>query len=171
MKNLIILLMILPGLSFAEIYKSTDRDGNVTYTDIPPEQYAEELELPEINITHPPPVSVEPKSQKPQSKLGQNKYHSLDIVQPSNDEVIRDNAGNIVLAVRLSPRLFSNRGDKLYIEMDGNVVNDGVGNSVSIRNVDRGTHTVSAYVMNENGTRLKSAQNVIFHLKRYSKSD
>ena len=172
MKKLALLaLLLLPILSYAEIYKSRDEHGNVVYTDIAPEKDANAVELPELNIVE--TGRVQPKSsgdkrkhKTPENDARQINYSELAIIQPGNDETIRDNAGNVIISVHLTPRLFAEQGHQLIIEMDGQMINNGTSNTVRLENIDRGTHNVTAYITDDQGQELATANGITFHLKR-----
>ncbi|MCB1757414.1 MAG: DUF4124 domain-containing protein [Gammaproteobacteria bacterium] len=175
MKTLLLLALLTPALALAQIYKSTDEDGNIIYTDIPPDDSAKEVVLPELNVLDTPkttyaPKKVAPENQSKPKSAFENKYTQLEIIQPSHEETIRDNAGNVILSVQLIPRLFAEKGDRLFIELDGQVVNNGTSNTVKLDNIDRGTHTVAAYIQDADGEQLIVAENISFELKRFSKA-
>lgn len=172
MKKLALLaVLLLPILSYAEIYKSRDEHGNIVYTDIAPEKDASAVELPELNVVETGRTPSKSSSEKRKQRMSENdaqeiNYSELAIIQPGNDETIRDNAGNVVISVHVTPRLFAEKGHQLTITMDGVIINNGTSNTVRLENIDRGTHNVTAYITNHQGRELAVADSVQFHLKR-----
>lgn len=66
--SLFALMFVLSGPAFAQVYKSTDADGNVTFSDTPTSE-GEEVQVNEANVADPvevpentsPPPAPEPK--------------------------------------------------------------------------------------------------------------
>jgi hypothetical protein len=156
------LLLTTPGQ--AKIYKWKMPDGSVRYSD-QPQAGATELELPKIQTYTPIPVP-EAKG-KPSEAAGKAvEYKSFEVKSPKNGEVIRNNGGSISISLGLDPALLS--GHSIEILMDGKSVGSGKGTSISLSNVDRGSHSIQASVKNAEGKAIKQTSNVSFHLKRHS---
>ena len=68
------------------------------------------------------------------------------------------------VSLRLSPGLQS--GHSIEVMMDGQSIGAGQGTSVTLADVDRGTHTVQAAVKDNEGKEVVRSNSVIFHLKR-----
>ena len=51
-----LLIVLLSGPTWGEIYKTTDEEGNTVFTDVPPTEQSELVDLPDANIAD----SVEP---------------------------------------------------------------------------------------------------------------
>ena len=171
MKNrllpLLYLALVLPLTAMAAIYQTQDADGNIVFTDTPPSENAEELELPDLNILETEssrPASAKAASHKKSAE--KRSYDKLLIDTPTNDSVIRANNGEISVSVVVAPPLA--RQDTLHIELDGTQINDGKSANVTLDGLDRGTHTLSAYIRTQSGQVAISANQVIFHLKRHS---
>lgn len=166
---LLYLSLWLPLAAMAAIYQTKDENGNIIYTDMPPQENAEEIALPELNVLETERPKSETRTAPTQShkKSAPNRtYERLTISAPGNDAVIRSNQGQVSINVTLSPAL--SRQDTLYIELDGKQVNDGKAASVTLENVDRGSHTVSAYIRQADGQQAIAAEQIVFHLKRHS---
>ncbi len=155
-----ILLFFVCCLSAETVYKTTDEKGNIIFTDKPSEE-AEEIKIQKLDtIKNPNPGKYKPSSKKSENS---HKYESLVVTSPENGASIRSNNGNVSISLELMPSLFS--GHKIIISMDGNEV--GTGSSVSLQNVDRGTHSISASVVDGNGKSLISTSST-FSLLRAS---
>jgi hypothetical protein len=170
MKKLVLLALLIPTLGLSQLYKSIDEQGNTIYSDIQPDENATELILPPLNISETPKKSryntPSAKADEASAKTVVKRYSKLSIIQPINNEAIRSNDGSLIVAVQLAPRLFTENGDRLLIELDGQVVNENSRNNTKLKNIDRGSHTINAYVLSAKGKRLTTAQSVTFHLKR-----
>jgi hypothetical protein len=82
-----LLFPLMLGLSCtlqAQVYKSTDADGNVIFSDIPTAD-SEEVEIPEPNLADPVDVPEYVPPPKPQPKASQpiNRENELEIVGES----------------------------------------------------------------------------------------
>ena len=69
-------------------------------------------------------------------------YREFKVTRPSNNATIRDNGGNVSVSLTLTPGL--RRGHSIEVMMDGQPIGAGSGTSVTLTEVDRGTHTVPA---------------------------
>jgi hypothetical protein len=144
------LVLFVCCLSAETVYKTVDEDGNVIFTDKPSEK-AEEIKIQELDtITNPNPSRYKPSSKHPEDTS--SKYESLVVTSPENGSGFRNNEGNVSISLSIEPSLRS--GHKIIILMDGKEV--GFSSSVSIQNVERGTHSISAKVVDRNGKTLIS---------------
>ena len=102
----------------------------------------------------------EAAEQKPRAK-----YTSIEVVAPEEDESIRSNEGEVNIAVVLRPKLAS--GHNLRVYLDGTPAAEELPTTqITLQNVDRGTHTLEAAVVDENGAELMRSDSVTFHLLR-----
>ena len=175
-------LWSLGALSFipaaAQIYKVTDADGNVVFTDVPPRpgEQADEVQLGrgstvEIESALPEESSATSWSSTSSDdenteEIQQFGYEMLQVVSPENDASVRENAGNVVVSIAINPEL--RPGNRLQLEMDGKVIRTTTTKRVSLTEVDRGTHVLRAHVIDDSGDRLISSEPSVFHLSRYS---
>jgi len=161
------LLVTVPAS--AEIYRWTNPDGRVVYSDRPQSADAEAVQLPPLQTYTPQALpssgSAGNASAGKQQDAG---YKELAVTSPANDVVLRDNGGTVSVQVKIDPPL--RRGHRIEIVLDGKPVGRGAGTSVSLANVDRGTHSVSAVVVDGDGKTLVQASAVTFHLKRHFKA-
>ncbi|PLW84275.1 hypothetical protein CWI75_02745 [Kineobactrum sediminis] len=113
---LFLLLLILPALAQAQIYKSVDEQGNVSYSDQPPEdgKQAEKLELPPTNTA--PALETRPRQpgEQPEEPAPEP---TVTIVTPENDTVIPMGPGNFSVQASVTPALRS--GEQLQLSIDG----------------------------------------------------
>jgi Domain of unknown function (DUF4124) len=166
-----------------KVYKSTDARGNVVFTDVPPANVdqAEKatVEIREVNVYQPrtgrgdtiqgrEPWIVEdadPGQEGEQPEF--TPYPVLTIASPANDTPLRDNVGNVSVQVGIDPAL--NGAHRLRLLLDGNPVADATSTSFQLENVDRGTHSLSVEVVDEDGEVLQTSSTSTFHMQRYHK--
>lgn len=154
-KNNLILVaasaLLLNGMAHAAIYKSTDAQGNVFYTDAPTKD-AKQIELPPLAIV--PSLSAEQIAKanalKPKANVVQN--YQLSFASPVADQTVRK-PDSIVVQLNVAPALVN--GDNATILLDGIVVANGSGVSINTENLDRGAHSITARITDANGKVLK----------------
>jgi hypothetical protein len=167
MKSAIVLLLmtLAAGHAWGEIYRSVDQNGNVTFSD-QPSSGAEKVQLPPIPTYEPPPLPViAPEPQKKQQVY----YEDFTIAQPANDATLRDNQGIVEVHASLLPRLRTDLGHKVLFYIDDSPRSQPLdSSSIRFTNVDRGTHTLHASVVDAQGMELISTPTVTFYLHRQS---
>ena len=171
-----IFFIVVCSLAFnvqAELFKWKDADGNLIYSDQPPpgknkaESEIEQEELPQI-ITVPAPKTTSATSSNASRKTEKAiRYKELTIIEPGHDTAVRENAGNVSITVRVLPNNFAETGAILAIYMDGVQISKGPETTVQLMNVDRGTHTLKAELLNSSGYVVKATRPTVFHLQRY----
>jgi hypothetical protein len=167
---LLALLTLAPHAA-AAIYRTVDEQGNVVFTDVPPgDKSAAPVDVRPPNTFETPqaapPAAAPSGAGASAAELDATYYTAVEIVDPGNEEAIRANDGNMVIAVAVSPPL---RGDhRLVLTLDGQDVDAGAtGRGVfSLSNVDRGSHTAVVKVVNSSGATVTTSAPVTFHMLR-----
>ncbi len=153
------------GIAADKVYKKVNPDGTVEFTDQPSSD-AEEVpvrEVPSIKTKPAPSIKFDSgQAQEPQTFP----YEEVVIVSPKNAETIRDNAGNITLRGSVSPVLQQRLGHQLRWKMDGEVLAQQ-DLTLTLTNVDRGTHTVQLEIVDGEGEVQASSKSITFHLRRF----
>ena len=153
-----ILLMLLfvstQGLAQSSIYRTTDENGNVVFTDAPNAgtQKAERIENPHINSMPPPPNTPAASSKNSGRKSDKNEAagHDVTITSPKNETTIPNGPGNFSVSARVTPAL--GNGLSLQLYMDGVPWGEPqVSASWSLTNVFRGEHQLTVGVVNAAG--------------------
>ena len=159
-----LLMLALPGVAADKVYKKINPDGTVEFSDQPAEG-SEEVQLqqaPSIKIEKPKSLDyLYPERGNSNAQID----YSLKINSPANEETIRDNTGNVTLKGQISPALVS--GHRMRWMLDGEVLPER-GTTISLSNVERGSHTVQMQVVDSDGQVLGSSDPVTFHLRRHS---
>ncbi|GMQ76720.1 MAG: DUF4124 domain-containing protein [Gammaproteobacteria bacterium] len=162
----ILSLMLAVGAAQAQqIYKYTLSNGDVVYSDRPPPPgQGEEVTLePLQSFSLPPAPPLEDSTAKKDGPETVG-YEEFKVTSPTNDATIRDRGGNVRVSLSLMPELRD--GDSIELMMDGQPIGSGTSTSVTLTEVDRGTHTVQAAVKDGEGKEIARSNSVIFHLKR-----
>lgn len=139
-----LLLTISSFALAAEIYQTRDANGNPVFTDAAPE------DAPAVEVQAPQTYSAKRytedyKKFTPAKVNGDAPpgppYRIMKITSPEADESVRDNAGNVSVQYALEPAVKTNQ--RVDLLMDGKVIGEaGSGATVSLSNVDRGTHNL-----------------------------
>ncbi len=165
------------GNTMAAIYKTVDEDGNVVFTDVPPKDQGGEVDVTEQNVYVPPALpdapaqqigAAQPEGQAEEAAATTTTYEALSITSPTDDEPVRENAGNITIVVNATPAVDTSQGHQLEILLDGQLAGNAGASAVSLTNVDRGTHVVTARITDADGNVLIASQPITFHMLRYS---
>lgn len=174
MHILLVLLLVLPSLASAEIYRYINENGEVVFAD-KPVAGAQKQNVP--SPTTVPGFKV-PKSagttDTEQTDTTQTpeftRYQKLEILQPPHDTQVRSNAGVVDIAVKAVPELVTNRGHRFQINLDGKRLQTSWATpNFSLPNLDRGTHTIKVLVVDDQDSRiLIESQEITFHLFRHS---
>lgn len=160
------LLIALSLPAQAAVYRQVDAQGNVTFTD-EPGSGAEEIQVkPVTTVTLPKPEAVQEQLQQQDSEQ-QDTYERVGFSFPGNDEAFHSGSGDIDFQVQSSPAL--RRGHKFEVTLDGQPVGQTTSGTVSVQNVDRGTHRASVHVINQAGQRIQSGESVTFTIHRPSR--
>ncbi len=171
----LMLAMLLVGLSSgseaaSRIYKTVDENGNIIFTDIPPKegQSGEPVAVESPNTFQPAaPESREEwivDSEEADTDAEEFNYNAVTITSPSNDQAVRENAGNVTVVAEVEPAL--QIGHHIRIVMDDTPEQAGPQTVFTLPNVDRGTHTLLAQVVDDAGKVLITSSPVVFHLQR-----
>ena len=169
MKYYILIVLFISLAVSAEVYRSVDKQGNVIFSDTPTDN-AVKIELQESYV-YTPPVIVDLDDDKPAPPPVESEVpnYALMITAPSQDEAIRENAGNVTISSTIMPELNTERGDRLIFTLDGKLkstVQDST--SYTFTNIDRGSHIAVVSVVDKTGKVLKSSKSILFHLQRVS---
>lgn len=159
-----LMFCLAPGFAAAEVYRSVDEHGNVVYSD-QPGQGAKKVDLPEISTYEPkpiPPGTLQPEPQPPAATS-----NSVSFVQPGAEETIFDNEGNVAVAVRVEPPL--GPGQRLALQLDDGAPVEVSEPTYQFSGVNRGSHTLQAWVVGANGETIGDQASVTFYLRQASK--
>jgi len=168
-KYSVFLLTLLVTTAQAEVYKSIDANGEVIYSDVP-SRGAKRIQVPDPPTYTPAPLPpASPAASAAGGQADTVDYREFSMRSPHADETIRSNAGIVNLSVSLEPALQVDAGHRIQYFLDDKPQGKPVKwLTASYRNIDRGTHNVSATVVDEHGAPVISTTPVTIHLLRAS---
>lgn len=155
----------------AAVYKVTDDQGNITYTDTTPVETAvEEVLLPPVNKvpTLTPAVAPSPDAADTELLPVFSGYSFAALVSPLNDSLVHFDQPQVLAQLALTPELGVDHRVQFYV--DGSACGHPVATtSHPIAGLERGTHHISARVLSSQGAVLVIAEPVIVHVQRHFK--
>ena len=157
---LVVCLFISVSITAETVYKKTNPDGSVVFTDQP------STDTEEVKIRKPTtfsPLSL-PSLRSPDKKVKPINY-VVTIIEPSNDSTIIGTT-SINVSVTVNPELPHSHQFRYQL---GKQTLDSHSTAVSLDNVIRGTHVLNVSVINNKGEVVSSGSSVTFHQKRFFK--
>ena len=141
------------------IYKVTDKNGQITYTDIAPESSEHTVEkytvqnpnsaLPVVSETAAPRIAPAPESAVPQ-------YVTL-ISIPADGTTIPMGPGNFMVEANISPQLGTS--ERLQLEIDGTPFGPPQQQAHwQLTNIFRGTHGLRVMRLDESGSTVDTSE-------------
>lgn len=153
----------------AEVYRQVDAQGNVTYTDEPSDQSpAEKVTIrPVTTVTLPKPAAVrEPEQLRERVQKEGAAYSRVGFVAPEDTQAFYSGSGDVAFEVSSSPAL--KRGHKYEVTLDGQPVGQSESGTVTVRNIDRGTHQAGVGIVDRSGVTIKTGETIRFTIHRPS---
>ena len=173
MAILVIALLLTTPLP-AEIYRVVDKDGNVTFTDQPPDDGTEPMDLPDLSVIQtesagkpyesPSAVQEEEASEAMLVKLRKT-YSDFRILQPQNEETFWGTANTVVVSWGSETPLQAGMTVKLYVDGKPRDVSGSASTSLQL---ERGTHQVHAELYGDGDQPLITTAKVTFFVKQAS---
>jgi len=159
---MLIALCILPLISLAKIYKWTDEEGNLHFTD-KPKQGATTVKLPKLQEYSAPKQSPE---QQQASAVGSSvDYSEVSITQPEANATIRNNQGFVAIMIHTEPSLAD--GHKFQLILNSRKVGEPqTSPSFALKELDRGSHNIAIHIVNSNGEPLAKSEQITIHMHR-----
>lgn len=161
------LLVFVPAIADADIYKYVDEDGSTVYSD-EPVPGAETIDPGKLNTYTPEPgaarFSREASSEEPDAEP---RYESVAITEPEHDSAFWNAAGTVPVNVQVEPGLAGDH--RLELLLDGEPVSEpGTATRFSLQEVFRGTHTLTARVVDPEGNTVIASEPTTFTLHKPS---
>ncbi|MCU7813529.1 MAG: DUF4124 domain-containing protein [Candidatus Thiodiazotropha sp. (ex Notomyrtea botanica)] len=157
---LILILLVSCPLLAKDVYKWTTESGEVVYSDT----YRPGAER--IRVSGSKSVPEDAADQTTAAADGET-YQSFEVVQPENDETIRSNEGTVTVGLTLSPALAANHA--IHVFVDGTRLEGEMKSTqFSLNGLNRGTHSLNAKVVDNEGNELVATPSVNFHLRKTS---
>lgn len=152
--------MAAASAALADTYVRVEKDGTKTYSDRPiPGGKVVVLESAQTYTAAPASTDSSRPLEEQSLANAANFQYATCTISPANDETFQ-NPESVVVSFSSEPLLRSD--DTLNLTLDGAPVGDS---STVMQTPDRGSHTVSAQIVDSSGRTLCSAQST-FHVQR-----
>ncbi|KRA93946.1 penicillin-binding protein [Pseudomonas sp. Root68] len=163
---LIACLIALPAS--AEVFMYLDAQGNRVFTDQPKPGEARRVPLITSNRIAATPTSAAPSlAQSSPEVQALFHYEVLRILIPEPDATIRSNTGEVIISATNEPAL--QPGHRYRLLLDGQPTADpGLSPVFALSNIDRGSHTLSVEILDEQGRIVERTASQPFHMQRTS---
>ncbi len=151
-----------------EVYKTVDPEHGVEFSDTPsPGAERIVVQPPAVIDTRPPPPPVTMDESAEPAAF--DRYEQVAIASPADQETIRDNNGNVLVNVSVTPALQAERGHRLALLLDGAPYGEpGTATNFALTAIDRGTHTLRAVIVDAQGATLVESPPITVFLHRHS---
>jgi hypothetical protein len=166
-RNIYVVTSLVVGIlisvaSYAEVYKTVDKNGRITYTDVPPENTtAKPVELKSINSIPAPPVV--PMEATPSPTPTPIEY-SVEILAPENGKTLMANERSVEISVAVNQGL--QNGHKLAYKLDGNTIHTSIETTHIFVEPPRGEHVLTVDVVNADGKSLVQSKPITLLVMR-----
>ena len=157
-----LIFFALSSIAAAEIYKTVDKNGKITYTDVPPSNtQAKPLELKTINsLPSPPDIPIS----APANVVTQTSEYQIQLVAPENGRTLMADERSVTVAVDLNQPL--NDGDLLAYKVDGDTITTTQETTFTINEPPRGERSLTVDVVDANGKILAQSNPVTLLVMR-----
>lgn len=157
-------VLIAPNLS-ADVFRSVDADGNVTYSDTPHDG-AKKIVIQKPTIIPSVRSTTKLTPNKPQN--GALPYKTIKIVSPAEEETLR-NIQSVSVSAQLSPSLQTRFGHQASFLFNGSPVGEPSSRlNVTIGQIERGAHTVKVVVLDRDGKTVAQSPATQFFVHKNS---
>jgi hypothetical protein len=168
--------LLLPVLLLASfwvtadsIYRTTDEQGNVIFTDAPPAdgRTAEPVGIQRTNTAVPPPAMPTSNQADDQKTGTEAPSHTVKITSPPNETSIPMGPGNFTVTARIQPAL--QKYESLQLFMDGEPRGASQASMIwDLTHIIRGAHDFTVGIISADGETLAMSPSVRVFVHRPS---
>jgi len=167
-------MAISAGPTTAEVYKTVDEDGNVTYTDQPPKDGSKPMELAPISVIEAPTYekATDSDNKGTDGEAGKEmslrdlrkQYRDFAIVSPQSEESVWHPEQDTTIAWNVGNQLLD--GMQVTISVNGKTQPSTTERSIPVPGLDRGEHTITAVLKDAGNRTIATAEPVTFFVRR-----
>lgn len=160
-----LICFIMSWMTWATIYTWVDESGVVNYSDQPRTDanvvnLSTENKLPSQNA--PPKTPLTSPEIKADSEVSE-KAASIEIIDPKHDDTIRNPQGTVLMHLNVTPSF--NKKDKIQIILDNIPTGEPRHSNIfTLTGVMRGTHTLTAQLVDDHGTVKAESKKITIHM-------
>ncbi|MGF6090946.1 DUF4124 domain-containing protein [Pseudomonas sp. 18173] len=168
MKTWLLIACFIALPASAEVFTYVDPQGNRVFTDHPKPGNTRPVPLTKSNriAANPAPATPLIAQGSPEVQVPFH-YDVLRILVPEPDATIRNNTGELIVSVTNEPGL--QPGHRYRLLLDGEpTAEPGLSPVFPLSNIDRGSHTLSVEILDEQGRIVERTASQPFHVQRTS---
>lgn len=168
----LIALALLTASTYAaegDIYRSKDAHGAPVFSDVP-STGAQKIDLRPATIV-PAPAPSAPAPAAPAGPNGPGvMYELVAIASPADGDTVHAAEGPVQVSVTVQPPLRTQAGHRVTLDFDGKPVGLPKADTMFvIKDVERGEHTLQAFVLGRDGKPLAQSTPITFYMYQHSK--
>ena len=168
-------LAIMVSPLAAQVYKTVDKDGNVTYTDKPPVDGSKPMDLPPLSVIETPEYGKTARQEAEEAEAAgvqkdvplktlRNNFRDFAIISPLQEESVWRPDGPISIAWSSSNQLIE--GMRVQIFLDGQQQANTTAPMIPVSGMDRGEHTVTAQIKDARNRTIATAEPITFYIRQ-----
>ena len=161
---LLVLLLSLPMMVTAQVYRSVDENGNAVFSDKPPTDgsSSEKISGGATNTLAPPPQVHRPAPVIEEKKI----EYKVEIIEPAQDTTIPIGyVGNFLVNAEVTPGLPGGASAQLHMD-DAPAGEPKSALSWAMNNTFRGTHILTVTITDADGSTLAVSNPRTVHVMR-----
>lgn len=163
---LVLLLFWLP-LQAGELYKVVNKDGSITYTDIPQEG-AQSFNMSSTNTAIMPSMTAKTPGKGPvqtsKKSVKRLPNYAIKLISPTPEQTIRNNLGKVSIRGEMTPA----GAGQFQLFLDSVLIETKATPSFDLENVERGEHSIQIKFLHNSGKILASTPEQVFYLHKAS---
>lgn len=177
---LTLVVITIPLMLQAAVYKHVDSEGRlIKYSDQPQHPGDKPLDMPKPSMEYksekaekqPVPKRTITKEKNKEKQSEENSkavvaYAAVAIVKPDNEEAIRANGGSFSVELASQPELDAKSGHRYVIMVDGKKHAESNNARLTLQNMERGAHSISAEIRDSSNNVLASSSSKTIYVLR-----
>lgn len=155
--TLVLTLVFLPAICSSQMYKWTDADGVVHYTDRQPDESIRQDDLPDRL------KSLGTGKKDIQADM-EAEYSIFAVSKPEADATVRNDKGTVDISIQVDPPLTENHFLQVYL--DGLEVGEKTkSTALTLHNIKKGIHRLQAQIVDVSGQQIMKTEEVSFQYR------
>ena len=162
-----LMLLALSTSTYADVYKHVDEEGKlIKYSDQPQKPGDKPITMSKPSMVYESEKPVQPAKpkrtvtrEKQEESKAVTAYFAVAILKPDDEEAIRANSGSFPVALASQPALDTASGHRYVVIVDGEKHAEGSSPNITLKDMGRGAHTISAEIWDSSDNILVSSTN------------
>lgn len=149
----------MANTAFAEIYKTVDKNGRITYTDVPPANTeAKPVELKAINSLPTPAAIPNTGAINTNTNNQAPLEYRVQILAPENGKTLLSDERSVTVSIAINQNL--SNGDLFAYKLDGSTLTTTQEMTYTVTEPPRGEHNLTVEVIDADGKSLAQSNTI-----------